>query len=363
MLDWLFHRSEMRDNDQTYLSSALETARFIYYRGRGHMPRYLLNRIKWYIYPRLHILPRFPDHVDIETSSACNMRCPMCFTTTDQYKQNVKLTLMKFDLFKKIVDECAAHGAFSIRLSWRGEPTLNPRFLEMARYAKSHGIKEVASLTNMLKLTPQMFEELVDMQMDWLTISFDGMGETYNKIRAPAIFEEAVAKIREFSQIKKRLKSKKPVLKIQGVWPAVKEDPQAFYDTFRGSVDQVAVNPLLDYLRKDEKESIVYRKDFTCPILWQRLAIGADGLVALCIHDELSHHNTGDANKQSLYEIWNGPALTVARQAHLRHEGVEGYTACQECFLPRASEQVTTRVDNRLITIDNMVNRPEVVGQ
>ena len=357
----LFNRSNMRDNDQSYLSSASESLRFNYYRAKGHLFRYLGNRIKWHVYPRLHVLPSFPDHVDIETCSACNMRCPMCFTITKEFRENVNLTIMKFDLFKKIVDECVEHGAFSIRLSWRGEPTMNPHFVEMARYAKEQGIKEVSTLTNALKLTPEMFSELVDIQMDWLTISFDGMGETYNRIRKPAKFEDQVAKIREFSEIKKRKVSVKPVVKIQGVWPAIKEDPQAFYDTFKDIVDQVAVNPLLDYLRKDTE--VVYREHFTCPVLWQRFAIGADGLASLCIHDELSHHISGDVNKESIYDIWNGRALQTARAAHMHHEGVEKYKACAQCFLPRASKAIVSNVDNRQVVIANMVNRPDVVGE
>jgi len=361
MLGALFRRTEMRDDDQTYLSSSLETAKFFYYRGRGHLLRFLDNRMKWHVYPRLRLLPTFPDHVDIEASSACNMKCPMCFTITDEYKDNVKLTHMKFDLFRKIVDECVVRGVFSIRLSWRGEPTLNPKFVEMARYAKNRGIKEVSSLTNLLKLTPAMFEELVEIQMDWLTISFDGLGDTYNEIRAPAKFDEAVAKVRAFSEIKKKKRSLKPVVKIQGVWPAVKENPQEFYDTFRGIANQVAINPLLDYLRNDKE--VVYRNNFTCPVLWQRLAIGADGKVSLCIHDEMSHHIVGDVNEQSIYDIWNGPELKAAREAHLRHAGIANYVACQQCFLPRASETVSAQVGDRLVAVHHMVNRPDVVGK
>ena len=93
----LFNRSNMRDNDQSYLSSASESLRFNYYRAKGHLFRYLGNRIKWHVYPRLHVLPSFPDHVEIETCSACNMRCPMCFTITKEFKENVNLTIMKFD--------------------------------------------------------------------------------------------------------------------------------------------------------------------------------------------------------------------------------------------------------------------------
>lgn len=354
-------RSDLRDNDQTYMGSFLESARFVYRRGHGHRLRFLQNRIKWHIYPRFGWLPDFPDHVDIEASSACNMRCPMCFTTTDEFKSSVKLTVMKFDLFKKIVDECVRHGAFSIRLSWRGEPTLNPNFVEMVKYAKKAGISEVSSLTNLLKLTPEMFEELVDAGMDWLTISFDGVGETYNRIRKPAKFDDALAKIRAFHDIKKRKGSLKPVVKVQGVWPAVNENPQVYYDTFRDIVDQVAVNPLLDYLRKDI--GIVYRENFTCPVLWQRLAVGADGTVSLCAHDELSHHRAGDVTTQSIHEIWHSEFLRAAREAHTRHEGVKKYEACRQCFLPRAAQPVTTNVGGRAIVIHNMVNRADVVGE
>ncbi len=351
----------MRDDDQTYLSSLRDTAKFFYYRGHGHLFRFLVNRVKWHVYPRLHIFPQFPDHIDIESSSACNMKCPMCFTTTDEYKESVTLTNMKFELFKKIVDECVERGAFSIRLSWRGEPTLNPRYVDMARYAKSRGIKEVSSLTNLLKMTPEMFEELVDIQMDWLTISFDGLGDTYNKIRHPAKFEDAVEKIRQFSEIKKRKGSRKPVIKIQGIWPAVKENPQAFYNTFRDIADQVAVNPLLDYLRKDT--DIVYRDNFTCPLPWQRFAVGADGKVGLCAHDEMGHQIMGDVNKQTIHEIWNGPAMSALRKAHVEHTAVKQYEACRSCFLPRASVPVSERVGERIVVIKNMVNRTDRIGQ
>ncbi len=356
----IFRQSEMVDDNQTYLSSWFDSLRFSFNRGRGHLFRFLLNRIQWHIYPRFQVLPKFPEHVDIELSSACNMKCPMCFTTTETFKTSVKMAVMKFDLFKKIIDECVEHGTFSIRMSWRGEPTLNPHFIDMARFAKERGIREVSSLTNALALTPAMFETLVDIEFDWLTISFDGVGETYNRIRAPAKFDDAVAKIREFAAIKKRKGRIKPVVRIQSVWPAIKDDPKAFYDAFHGIVDHVAVNPLVDYLRADT--DIVYRDRFVCPVLWQRLAVGADGQVSLCVHDEMSHHIIGDVRSQTIFEIWNGEPLRQARQSHRAHEGVQKFRACAECFLPRAIQPVASTVDGRGVVIQSMINRPDIVG-
>jgi organic radical activating enzyme len=330
-------------------------------RGKGHLPRYMWNRVKWHYFPRWNVVPSFPDHVDIELSSACDMRCPMCYTTTQEFKDRVPKKLMDLALFKKIVDECVAHGVYSIRLSFRGEPFLNKHIVEMTRYAKERGIKEVSTLTNGLRLNPEMFEEMIDAGLDWLTISFDGMGETYNRIRKPAKFDEAVAKIREYDQIKKRRQAKKPVVKIQTVWPAIEEDPQAFYSLFNPIADQVFANPLVDYLDNDAE--IVYQERFTCPVLWQRLVIGADGEVLLCINDEFGHQVVGDARTESLANIWRGPQMTAARRIHLEHQGVDQIDICRRCHLPREVEKTGTEVDGRLVQIENYVNRTQEVGK
>jgi len=285
----------------------------------------------------------------------------MCYTVTEEFKRRVPHRNMDFGLFCRIVDQLARHGVYSIRLSWRGEPTLNPHFLECVRYAKAQGIREVDSLTNALRMTPEMFEELVDLQMDWLTISFDGTGETYERIRMPAKFDEMVEKIRLFSEIKKRKKSVKPVVRLQGVWPAIAEDPERYFDTFEPLVDEISVNTLLDYLHNDGQ--IEYLKNFTCPVPFQRLVIGSDGRAFMCINDELGREPVGDTQSQSIEEIWNGPPMTRIRQTHLRCKGVETLAPCRACYQPRATAPTPVRVGDRVIVLEHLVGRPQVVGK
>jgi radical SAM protein with 4Fe4S-binding SPASM domain len=330
---------------QFRISSWTERLQFNLRRGSGHLAGYMANRFRWYFYPRLRYAGSFPNHVDIETSSACDMRCPMCYTVTPEFKKLVRPKVMDFDLFKKIIDECAANGVYSVRVSLRGEPFLHPRIVEMIRYAKESGIPEVASLTNMLKLTPERFEELVDIGMDWLTISFDGLGETYERIRKPAKFDEAIEKIREFKRIKDRKGSVKPVIKIQSVWTYIQDDPQAFYDLFAPLVDEVASNPEIDFNADDSQ--IEYLDDFTCPTLWQRLVIGADGRVLMCINDESTKHSIGNVNEQTIDQIWNGQALRSVREIHLRGEGHRKLEPCKTCIYPRKTTKTQARVDGR----------------
>ncbi len=336
-------------------------AQFHWNRGKGHRVRYFWNRVRWHLYPRLRLAGSYPDHVDLELSSSCNMKCPMCYTVTEAFRKTVPHTNLDYSLFCRIVDELADHHVYSIRLSWRGEPTLNHRFMDCIRYAKQRGIKEVDSLTNALRLTPEMFEEMVNLQMDWLTISFDGVGQTYEKIRAPAQFPAMVDKIRKFAEIKKRNKSVKPVVRIQGIWPAIQENPEDYWSTFEAIADEISVNTLLDYLHQDTE--IQYVKNFVCPVPFQRLVIGSDGRAFMCINDELGRQPIGDARIQSLYEIWNGKPMREIRQVHGRSKGVETFEPCQVCYLPRATVKVPRKIGSRTIVLDDLVGRPQEVGK
>ena len=358
-------KSASLNQDQISFSSWQENLRFHYIRGQGHLPRYLFNRLVWHFYPRFHILTDFPEHVDLELSAACNMQCPMCYTITPEFKNQVKKLLMERPLWQKIVRECAGGNVFSLRLSLRGEPTLHQDFVEVVRYAKNLGIKEVSTLTNALRLTPEMFAELVDAGLDWLTISADGVGETYERIRRPARFADLLEKLRAFKKIKRSKGSLKPVIKVQTVWPAIQDDPQVYYDTFRPLVDQVSCNQLIDYLWKDlEKGSIQYKPDFDCHVLYQRLTIGADGRAMLCVYDELCHDQNGDLNEESIHDVWHGPALTRARRLHRQHVAVSHYESCRRCPLPRAKEVIgSVKLEGREIWIDQLVGRVQEVGK
>ena len=150
-----------------------------YFLRMGNLPSHIVDRIKFRIYPKLLIVPDFPSHLDVESASACQMRCPMCYTT---YMPDELKGLMKWELYTRIIDEAKELGVYSVKLSWRGEPLLNTRVVDMVRYAKGKGIKEVAFLTNAEFLDKKMAEELVDSGLDWLSVSADGVGAIYNEI-------------------------------------------------------------------------------------------------------------------------------------------------------------------------------------
>jgi hypothetical protein len=350
----------MKINKDQVIPSRWQKLKFDYKRGSGHIIAFMLNRFRWHYYPRLRYVSKFPDHVDVEISSVCNMKCPMCYTNNDDFLRKVKKSFMDFDLFKKIIDECAAFGVYSIRLSLRGEVFIHPDVIRMIRYAKGKGIREVSTLTNNLALTPALFEEALKAGIDWLTISFDGLGDIYEWIRKPAKFEESYEKIKEYKRIKERSSSLKPVIKIQTVWPAIKDNALEYINAFEPFVDDIAINPLIDYLHNDE--DVIYEDNFTCPVLYQRLVIGSNGIALLCSNDEFCLYPVGDTATESLRAVWHGKQMTEARDMHSRHKGVESIEPCQRCYLPRKTQPVVEYIGNREIVVDKYINRPDTVG-
>ena len=329
-------------------------------RGAGWEAEYTDYRDKWAALATSQEVSEYPLLVDIELSSLCNLNCPMCYTITDDFKKQVNTTRMEWDLFTRIIDEIGGKVP-AIRLSLRGESTLHKKFTECISYAKSKGIKEVSTLTHGGKLNLPFFKEIVEAGIDWITISIDGVGETYEKIRKPIKFLDTLDRIKAIKEFKDKHGLLRPVIKVQGIWPAIQHNPQEYYDTFAPYVDLVAFNPLIDYLGNDGK--IEYLDNFTCPQQYQRLVIGADGLVMKCSNDEENREPIGDITKETVYEVWHGEKMNAVREMHKRDRGYMESSVCRKCYLPRKTEDEHSTVSGRDFIVKNYSFRTQEIGK
>lgn len=342
------------------MDTAERNEQFEMNRGIGWEEEYRAYRNNWSRFPKENHVGEYPLLVDIELSSICNLKCPMCYTITDEFKQKVNTRLMSWKLFTKIVDEIAGKVP-AVRLSLRGEPTLHPRFIDCINYCKHTGIKEVSFLTNGSKLTKDFFVEIAEAGADWITISIDGLGEQYEAIRCPLKFEDIYYNLKGIKKEKIERGWKRPVIKVQGIWPAIKANPTEYYKTMAEVTDLVAFNPLIDYL--DNDTDIVYEDNFMCPQLYQRLVIGADGLVMPCSNDEEGRHIIGDANISSVFDIWHGDKLNELREMH-KKEKFQDVEICKLCYIPRKTEDSEhAEVDGRELIIKNYVGRSQKIGE
>jgi len=343
------------------LDTPERTAAFSEKLARGWEHEYAEYRRLWVELAKNRELRDYPLLVDLELSSKCNLHCPMCYTITEEFLSKVDRKYMELPLYKKIIDEVAGK-VFAIRLSLRGESTLNRDFIEAIAYAKQKGIREVSTLTHGKKFTGEYLRKAVAAGIDWITISIDGTGETYNRIRHPLTWEDTLGRLKEIKALKDQLGTHKPVIKVQGIWPAIRENPTEYYNALQPYTDLIAYNPLIDYLHNDTQ--IVYEENFACPQLYQRLVVGSDGRVMMCSNDEDTQHPVGDAYQQSIHEIWHGEAMNKVREIHSRQDGFKELGVCRNCYYPRkAVPDETAEVAGRSIVIENYVNRAQQVGK
>ena len=330
-------------------------------RGDGWELEYAEYRRNWSEYAKQQQVSDYPLLVDIELSSVCNLTCPMCYTITDEFKRHVNVTRMDWELYKKIIDEIGGKVP-AIRLSLRGEATLHTKFIEAIRYAKDHGLKEVSMLTNGGKLTLPYFQKMVEAGIDWITISVDGIGESYERVRKPLKFDDLLDKIKAIKQYKEDHGLKRPVIKVQGIWPAIVESgPDVYYDTFKPCTDLVAFNPLIDYLSNDT--NIEYLEEFTCPQQYQRLVIGADGLVMKCSNDEENREVIGDIKQETVHQVWHGEKMQAVRGMLLQPRGFMQSEVCRKCYLPRKTEDEEAQMDTRTFIVRNYTHRIQLIGK
>jgi radical SAM protein with 4Fe4S-binding SPASM domain len=317
------------------------------WRRAGNKPlSYAWFKLRWKYFPK-RIVPRFPLNVDIEVSSACNLRCDHCFR---QYMDIGENDLMSFEMFKKIADECGRWNLFTLKFSMRGEPTLHPDLPEMVRYAKSRGIKEVWINTHGGNFTEHLAERLMKAGPDWVTVSFDGVGEMYESIRKPLKYEESLEKLNMLSEARRRF-SPGTLLNVQTLWSAIKSDPEAYLRIMKGIVDRVAFNADMNF-----KEIMLVPDDgFVCPRLWQRIAITSRGNLLKCPSDFQMEEIMGNVKDTTIKEVWD----SQQHDNRLKHlAGRKGDSAvCNKCHhgakkIPRAIATEEGKIDSFSIQYD-----------
>jgi radical SAM protein with 4Fe4S-binding SPASM domain len=155
--------------------------------------------------------PPLPSHLQLEITSACNLRCTMCLVS---YRPPVnKLAgAMPPELFRRLVDDLPQLNRLT--LQGLGEPLLSPHLPEMIRTAVQRRIT-VGFNTNATLLTRRRAAELVASRVDWLHVSLDGAGAAaYESIRAGADFDTVLANLAGLVAEKRAAASATPWIRV-----------------------------------------------------------------------------------------------------------------------------------------------------
>jgi len=275
--------------------------------------RYKKYRERWYKNPVEDIVGEFPIHLDIETSSVCNLKCKMCY-------QSMFPTAHKFmeeSLYQNILKQAEEFQLESMKFQYRGEPLADKRVPKWVKMAKDIGVIDTMMNTNATLLTEDMSRQLIESGLNQLLISFDGIDkDLYEEYRVGAKFEKTIENVKRFREIRDEMGSKTPYLTVKSV-KLPNLDIDKYVKFWEPIADRVGFGELLDFSGEFTDDRLL--KDYRCAQLWQRLVILVDGDVMPCCHSTHGWKKElvlGNAYNTSLTNIWNNAKMTVLRDLH-----------------------------------------------
>ena len=295
------------------------------------LPRYLVHRFRYDVFPVTKELDDFPPCVQIEPTSICNFRCVFCFQTDPllTLRKHGHAGQMPIELFKTIVDQIEGKVEF-VTMASRGEPLMTKGIEEMLAYAsgKFLGLK---MNTNATFLDEKKAHAILQAEPNTLVFSADAAdAATYAQLRVNGDFDRVMGNIRRFKEIKERdYPNSRLITRVSGVaFDRERQDHQKIEEFWREYVDQVA---FVDYnpwenAYDNEPNGI----DEACSDLWRRAFVWWDGKMNPCDVDYRSFLCPGTVGDESVSDIWTGLGYTTLREKHMEMQR-QSLTPCRGC--------------------------------
>ncbi len=314
----------------------------------------------------------------LEVTNRCNLLCETCPRTFEDLEPPMDMSM---DLFRKIVDQVP--GVRRVVLHGVGEPMLVKHLPDMIRYLKARNV-HVLFNTNGTLLAPRKQREIIDTGLDELRVSLDAAeAATFLQVRGKDMFDRIVRNLSAFTNLQAAIGAEKPLVSLwlTGLKETVDQLPEFVRLAGRLGIKEVHLqrlvfdetgyglarsdSSLFEQTRADEEaiiaeaaalgQSLGVKVDASgatepglslkrqvddkpwamCRRPWSLMYFTAHGTALPCCIAPFStrgyeNYTLGNASKQDLAEIWNGPAYRDFRAALMSGEPPK---PCQGCGL------------------------------
>jgi radical SAM protein with 4Fe4S-binding SPASM domain len=288
-----------------------------------------------------------PITISFEPTTACNLRCPECPSGLRAFTRPTGN--LRADFFRQVIDELHDRLMYLI-FYFQGEPYINPRFLDMVRYAAGKGIYTITS-TNGHFLDDDNARETVRSGLDRLIISVDGTTqEVYESYRREGKLEVVLQGARKVVKWKRELGSRTPhvIFQFLVVRPNEHQIGEIYRLAAEIGIDEVKLKtaqvydythgnkliPTIDRYsryRKMSDGSYAVKNQLLnhCWKLWHACVITWDGLVVPCCFDKDARHRLGDLKRSTFAQVWQSREYLAFRQKIL--SGRDQIDICTNC--------------------------------
>ncbi len=278
--------------------------------------KFLMKSIWKAMFPQRLELDDFPPCLQIEPTSICNYRCLFCYQVDEEFtrKSNGMMGMMTFDLFRQIIDQTEGK-CEAVTLASRGEPLVCPDIEAMLRYAGGKFLALKLN-TNAWFLNEKICHAILESEVNTVVFSADAASEpSYSRLRVNGKLERVYENIKRFRDIRERHYPKARVLtRVSGVKVPDTDGLEDMENLWGELVDQVAFvkyNPW-----ENSYEQTVNAIKEPCSDLWRRMFVWWDGKVNPCDLDFKSHLCVGNAESESLSDLWKSSKYMSLRENH-----------------------------------------------
>lgn len=229
--------------------------------------------------------------INFEANSTCNARCIIC-PRNEMSRQKGE---MSDELFHKIIKEGKEMGVRLYSPFFCGEPFVFRKIWDWLDYMEKERVSVIlytnAEFMDVDRLIKYKNIKYVNCSLNATT------KETYDKVMRGPNYEKVVNNVNDLF--------KKAPFKVEASFIKTEENIHEV-DRFRKMYPRTKVGDFVNWT--NDKHSAYERKGkkrVPCYYLFNHMMILWDGKVVPCCNDYNAKMILGDANKQSLKEIWN----------------------------------------------------------
>jgi radical SAM protein with 4Fe4S-binding SPASM domain len=286
-------------------------------------------RLLWGYLARKPRLRALPVEYIVETTAKCNLYCPMCPRETHKQPKED----MAPEIFERLVRE-SGETAEHMMLIGLGEPFLDPLIYDRIEFCHRHSISTLLS-TNGTLLDGRAAERLLATPLEQITFSFDGSTkESFEFYRKGANFEKVRDNFVRFARLKEETGSRMQVVVQMVRMERNAGEVEDFVRFWRGvpGVDQVRIKEDETNLMRPGAGHPAEEWKHPCHYLWRGpVYVKHNGDVYPCCQSYmLNGAPLGNLGRESLRQLWNGPAMERLRQAHVSGRAGE-IEMCARC--------------------------------
>lgn len=278
------------------------------------------------------IVAGFPTRINIEPTNKCNLRCSMC-PRQDQTRPEGEIDMV---VFSKLADEISRHAPAEVRLHKDGEPLMAPHIFDFIEHIKSVAPSTLLNMdTNALLLDEEMSGRLLDSKLDVLLFSVNAAtADTYRKVRGSTKFDQVVANIERFLEMRKERGYVWPTVKVQLIIMAdTRNEIGLFKEQWGEHEVDVLLIPAINWGgHRPEVQSLMEMpsRRYPCTFLFNSFSINWDGKVSFCNVDFDHLGIIGDVREQTIEEIWKSREFESYRMLHKQGRWNE-IELCRDC--------------------------------